>query len=129
MARKGNTPTWADEPADQDFAAARSYLSLLLTNATLNSVVEQLRAATVVTFQPKDILRASRLPPLPDNDRDVASDLKKIKRRQPLSPVLLVRGDWDGHARPLEIADGYHRVCASLSVDENVEVPCCIVDL
>ncbi|MBV9359355.1 MAG: hypothetical protein JO023_27915, partial [Chloroflexi bacterium] len=108
MARKRKAPIWTSEPAEHDFEAARAYLSLLLTRSTADAVVERLRAAAVVRIQPKDILRASRLPPLPDADADVAADLKKIKRGQPLSPVLLVRGDWAGHVRPLEIADGYH---------------------
>lgn len=29
---------------------------------------------------------------------------------------------------PLQIADGYHRVCASYHVDENTDIPCRIVD-
>jgi hypothetical protein len=45
-----------------------------------------------------------------------------------LSPILLVRGD-SGRDRPLIIADGYHRVCASYYLDENAEVICHVVDL
>ena len=29
----------------------------------------------------------------------------------------------------LQIADGYHRVCASYHLDENADIPCRIVDL
>jgi hypothetical protein len=28
---------------------------------------------------------------------------------------------------PAQIADGYHRICASYHVDENTEIPCRIV--
>ena len=36
--------------------------------------------------------------------------------------MLLVRGDLAlGHA--LQIADGYHRVCASYHTDENTDIP------
>ncbi|MBV9583017.1 MAG: hypothetical protein JO057_30905 [Chloroflexi bacterium] len=124
-----NKPTWTDEPAEHDYAAARTYLSLLMPPDTAQAVADRLRAAEAVTFQPKDLLRASRLPTLPASDGDVASDLKKIKHGEPLSPVLLVRGAWSAQGRPLEIADGYHRVSASLSVDENAEVPCRIADV
>jgi hypothetical protein len=53
----------------------------------------------------------------------VATDLKKIRKGRELSPVLLVRGDLVAD-RPLQIADGYHRVCASYHVDENTDIPC-----
>ena len=42
-------------------------------------------------------------------------------------PVLLVGGDLHTD-RPLHIADGYHRVCASYHLDENTEIPCRLVD-
>jgi len=53
----------------------------------------------------------------------VAADLHKINHERPLSPVLLVRGDLDT-ARPLHIADGYHRACAAHHTDENSDIPC-----
>ena len=43
-----------------------------------------------------------------------------------LSPILLVRGAADG-STPLQIADGYHRVCASYVTDENTDIPCRLV--
>jgi hypothetical protein len=73
-------------------------------------------------------LRASGLPLLPTDNPHVASDLKKIRKTQPLSPILLVRGDVTAN-RAAQIADGYHRVCASYHVDENTDIPCRIVDL
>ena len=75
----------------------------------------------------KDILRAARLPLLPADDPEVAKDLKKVAKGIALSPVLLIRGDFES-GRPLEIADGYHRVCASYHHGENVAVPCRLVD-
>jgi hypothetical protein len=42
--------------------------------------------------------------------------------------VLLVRGDLT-HGRALQIADGYHRVCASYHADENTDIPCRLVAL
>jgi len=45
-----------------------------------------------------------------------------------LSPVLLVRGDLASD-RPLAVADGYHRICASHHLDENADIPCHVADL
>jgi len=42
--------------------------------------------------------------------------------------VLLVRGDL-ALGLALQIADGYHRVCASYHTDENTDIPCRIVGL
>ena len=39
-----------------------------------------------------------------------------------LSPILLIGGDI-GTGRALQIADGYHRVCASYYTDENTDIP------
>ncbi len=39
-----------------------------------------------------------------------------------LSPVLLVRGELREDIA-LQIADGYHRVCASYHLDENTDIP------
>jgi hypothetical protein len=41
-----------------------------------------------------------------------------------LSPILLLRGTDE---RPLIVADGYHRVCASYWIDENTDIPCILV--
>jgi len=41
-----------------------------------------------------------------------------------LSLILLLRGD---ATRPLIVADGYHRVCASYWIDENTDIPCVLV--
>ena len=53
-----------------------------------------LKLAPSVRHQAKDLLRASGLALLPVDNVHVASDLAKIKRGEPLSPVLLVRGDF-----------------------------------
>jgi hypothetical protein len=39
-----------------------------------------------------------------------------------LSPILAVRGDLMTGVQ-LQIADGYHRVCASYYTDENTDIP------
>jgi hypothetical protein len=57
----------------------------------------------------------------------VARDLKKVKRGEQLSPVLLVRGNL-AKGIPLTVADGYHRICASYHLSEDEDIPCRIAD-
>jgi hypothetical protein len=117
---------WKSEPDEHDFPAAASYLALLAEGELVDLLVAALRDAPLTHQKAKDILRAAGLPVLPAGNPHVASDLDKVDREKALSPVLLVRGDLrDG--RPLQIADGYHRVCASYLRDENTDIPCRIV--
>jgi hypothetical protein len=69
------------------------------------------------------VLRTASLPLLATDDPHVASDLKKIHAGKALSPILLVRGDL-ATGVPLQVADGYHRVCATHHTDENADIPC-----
>jgi hypothetical protein len=118
--------TWKEEPDDHDYPAAAAYLSLLLPDDEVARLTEALRVAGIVHQKAKDILRASGLRLLPADNPHVASDLAKIRRGRALSPILLVRGDLRRDVR-LQIADGYHRVCASYHVDENTDIPCRVV--
>mgnify|MGYP003618444224 CR=1 FL=1 len=77
---------------------------------------------------PADTLRAAGLPLLPTDNPHVVADLAKVRDGQALSPVLLVRGDLAGGV-PAQVADGYHRICASWYLDENTQIPCRIVAL
>jgi hypothetical protein len=120
------TVLWADEPADHDYPAAAAYLSLLGAGTSVKAIVKALKKASTTHQKAKDILRAARLPLLASDNVHVASDLAKIAAGTPLSPVLLVRGDLTA-GRALQIADGYHRVCASYVTDENTDIPCRIV--
>jgi hypothetical protein len=90
-------------------------------------LIVALKQAPAARHQAKDLLRASGLGLLPEDNVHVASDLAKIKRGELLSPVLLVRGDFR-RGVPLTIADGYHRVCASYYVNEDADIPCLVVD-
>ena len=114
---------WLAGPQDHDYPAAASYLSLLLPPAAVDALVAALKAAQPVTFKAKDILRAAGLALLPVDNAHVAADLEKIKVGKVLSPILLVRGDL-ATGVPLQVADGYHRVCASYHTDENTDIPC-----
>ena len=114
---------WKPEPDDHDYPAAASYLSLLLPGPSVDALVVELRAAPIGHWKAKDLLRAGGLALLSSENPHVASDLKKVKDGEKLSPVLLVRGSINKSAA-LQIADGYHRICASYHLDENADIPC-----
>jgi hypothetical protein len=114
---------WLDEPEQHDYDAATAYLSMLGEKENVDKTVAALKAAKPVYQKAKDILRAATLALLPDNNPHVRSDLSKISDGKKLSPILLVRGSAVG-GYPLQIADGYHRVCASYLTDENTDIPC-----
>ncbi|MGH3857132.1 MAG: hypothetical protein ACRDR6_27345, partial [Pseudonocardiaceae bacterium] len=104
-----------------------SYLSLIAPSAQVSDLVERLKAGRLEHYKAKDMLRASGLALLAPTNPHVAADLAKVKDSKALSPVLLIRGDLTlGMA--LQIADGYHRVCASYHLDENTDIPCRIAD-
>ena len=117
---------WMDEPEAHDFPAALDYLTLVTDKKTAAALVAKLKKTKLIRRKAKDILRASTLNLLPENSPHVAHNLKKVRAREPLSPVLLVRGDVR-RGLPLTVADGYHRLCASWYVDENVLIPCRMV--
>ena len=117
---------WKDEPDEHDYPAAASYLALIEDPATVTLLVDALRSAPVERHKAKDILRASGLAHLPIDNVHVARDVDKVRSGRALSPVLLVRGDI-GRGMPLQIADGYHRVCASYHLDEDTDIPCRVV--
>lgn len=119
---------WLSVPEPHDYSAALAYLSLVLSSQEAEDVIAQLRETEVTFFKAKDILRASKLKRLGVENHHVERDLKKIKNDEPLSPILLVRGNLSTGTH-LTIADGYHRVCAAYLHDEDVEVACQIVGL
>jgi hypothetical protein len=129
MSKKGQRAEhWKHEPEDHDFPAAANYLRLLVPEQVSASIVDELRGASTVNHQAKDLMRASRLPLLPIDNPHVAKDLKRVAEGALLSPVLLVRGQAaDGLA--LIVADGYHRICASYHLDEDADIPCRIAEL
>jgi len=115
---------WLNEPEEHDYPAAHSYLRLIYDDKAANIYVEQLKGAEVVVFYAKDIFRASGLSLLGVSNSHVNRDRKKIKAGAELSPILLVRASAIGK---VVIADGYHRLCAVYSYDEDALIPCKIV--
>src|SRR5580693_8140806 len=94
------TVLWGTEPDEHDYPAAADYLALLATPAQISEILAALKVAPIV--------------------------YKKAKKGKQLSPILVVRGDLT-HDVALQIADGYHRVCASYHTDENTDIPVKIV--
>ena len=114
---------WGEEPDEHDYPAAADYLALLAPAAQISAIVAALKKAPIVHKKAKDLLRASCLALLPIDNPHVQRDLKKIKKKTALSPILVVRGDLNTGVA-MQIADGYHRVCAAYYFDENRNVDC-----
>jgi hypothetical protein len=119
---------WLEEPEPHDFPAASDYLDMVAEPHIVKQLTEKLQAGAIVHKKAKDILRAAQLNLLPNDNPHVVADLAKIKKGQALSPILLIRGDY-ATGVPLQIADGYHRVCASYYTDENTDIPVVLVSL
>ena len=116
---------WRREPEEHDYPAAESYLSLIFPNAATSNYIAALKRAPVSKFKSKDIFRASGLSLLGVSNSHVKADQRKIKSGVKLSPLLLVRDPQNGR---VIIADGYHRLCAVYSFDEDALIPCKIVE-
>ena len=122
----GKQVIWSKSPAEEDFTAAESYLSLLCSSMQARALVAKLRRAKTIDHAAKDLLRASGLALLSRDEKRVASDLKRIHKGKQLSPVLLVQGAMKMGV-PLTVADGYHRICAGCYFDEDAPIACRIV--
>jgi disulfide oxidoreductase YuzD len=115
---------WLEKPEEHDYPAALSYLSIIYDVATAESLVKKLREATITRFKAKDIFRASQLSLLGVSNTHVDKDREKVKDGKQLAPLLLVRDTANGK---VVVADGYHRLCAVYSFDEDALIPCQIV--
>ncbi len=113
--------SWLSEPEDHDYPAAQAYLSLIYTETEAADFIKKLRSAPLTYFKAKDIFRASSLSLLGISNSHVKKDQNKIAAGKPLSPLLLVRDAIHGK---VVIADGYHRLCAIYSFDEDALIAC-----
>ncbi len=112
---------WLDRPEEHNYPAAASYLALLYPPKTVDQLVDRLRHAKMSAFKAKDIFRASGLSLLGISNGHVAKDQKKIKDGKRLSPLLLIVDTEHGR---VVVADGYHRLCAVYTFDEDALIPC-----
>ena len=109
---------WAAEVVEHDYAAARAYLSLKLSDDAVTKAVKRLRETELTTRRANDILRASGLTPAALADPSVIKELIRVIEGTKLSPILVISGK--KHA---EIADGFHRVSLVYQLDPHADVP------
>lgn len=115
---------WLSEPEAHNYPAALSYLSLIYDEQTAIGYVDNLKQAKLSEFKAKDIFRASNLSLLGISNTQVKKNQQKIQSGNQLSPILLVRDSVNGK---VIVADGYHRLCAIYTYDEDAIIPCKIV--
>ncbi|TLU81716.1 MAG: hypothetical protein FDX30_12310 [Chlorobium sp.] len=124
MAKNNMSIKWLKDSESHDYPAAKSYLSLIYDESYAKVTVKKLKRSSISEFKAKDIFRASGLSLLGVSNSHVEKDRRKIESGVELSPLLLVRDVIQGK---VVIADGYHRLCAIYSCDENAVIPCKIV--
>ena len=124
MAKKKIKIKWLNEPEEHDYPAAQSYLSLIYDESIVTGYVKKLRQAPISQFKARDIFRASGLSLLGISNGHIEKDREKISSEKELAPLLLVRDSVNGK---LIIADGYHRLCAIYSFDEDAIICCKII--
>ena len=122
--RKDPGIRWLSAPEEHNYPAAQSYLGLTHDRSTAKKLANKLRRAAITRFKAKDIFRASGLSLLGISNLHVEKDRRKIKTGKKLSPLLLMRDNANGK---VIIADGYHRLCAVYSLDEDAQIPCKII--
>ena len=115
---------WLRDAEEHDYPAALSYLCLLYDEQTATTHVDKLKRAPISEFKAKDIFRASGLSLLGISNAHVERDQQKIRAGIQLSPLLLIRDSLNAR---VVIADGYHRLCAVYSYEEDAVIPCKIV--
>ena len=119
--RKTVTITWLRLPESHDYLAAASYLALTYKDVQVAKLIQKLKKASMTEFKAKDIFRASGLSLLGISNAHIAKDRKKIEAGRPLSSLLLIRDPQQGK---VIIADGYHRLCAAYSFNEDAIISC-----
>jgi hypothetical protein len=117
---------WLEKPIAHDYEAAEQYLQLMYDPKKARMLAGRLKRAPMAEYAAKDILRASGTSILYIEAFDWSKQEKSLSDGKPLAPILLVRQDDGG---PLIIADGFHRLCALFSADEEIKVPCKIAGL
>ena len=115
---------WLADVEEHDYPAAESYLTLLYNKERVAEKVINLRSAVIVQFKAKDLFRATQLSLLGVSNSHVEKDRDKILKGKPLSPLLLIL---DEQNSKVIIADGYHRLCAIDSFNEDALIQCKII--
>ena len=125
MARAaGKEMKWLPDVEEDDYSAAESYLRIIYSEDRVSKMMTKFRSATIVQFKAKDIFRASQLSLLGVSNLHVEKDRKRISEGKGLSPLLMVR---DKRNSKVIVADGYHRLCAIYSFNQDALIQCKIV--
>lgn len=124
MMKKNKEISWLKSPKAETYPAAQSFLSLLYNDETAATHVKKLKRAGITQFKAKDIFRASGLEKPGLETPDVQRARKRLKKGEPVSPVLLVR---DPEKGKVIIAEGYQSICAAYSLDHESVVACKII--
>ena len=122
---KRPTIKWQDMPQEHDYPAAESYLRLIIGRQAAKNEIRKLKRAAISMLAAKDIFRASRLSLLGAGNGHVDRDRAKIIQQEKISPLLLCV---DKRSGTLVVADGYHRLCAVYTFDEDAMIPCKIAE-
>lgn len=115
---------WFQEPEEKNYPAANSYLNLIYDALKADELVLKLKQTSITMFKAKDLFRASSLSLLGISNSHVETDIEKIKKSKKISPLLLIRDAPNGK---VIIADGYHRLCAVYTFNEDELIPCKII--
>lgn len=115
---------WRKKYDDDDYKAALDFLELHFSKKESKFLVDKLQKNKTTKKKAKDILRASGLPLLSEDNIHVKHNLSKHKEGKKFSPVLLV---CVSKTNKLIIADGYHRICSVYYIGEDFNIPCKLV--
>jgi hypothetical protein len=113
---------WLADLEDHDYPAAGSYLSLLYDEPAAAKYVISCEKRPCRNSRRKTFSERQSL--LGVSNSHVEHDREKVLAGQSLSPLLLVRATSN---QEVIIADGYHRMCAVYSFDEDAVIFCKIV--
>lgn len=120
--RKKAQPVWMKAVAPDDYAHAKSFLTLAFPDNIVDACMKALKAGTIVQAAAKDILRASGSPFLDAKVPGVKQQGDLIDAGQPLSPILFIRGSGSPSLDGI-LADGLHRTLAAYDIDPEAMIP------
>ena len=115
---------WLKKPQPGNYSDAFSFLGLIYDGNKIVEFMKMFKSASISEFKARDIIRAANITDITNTNLQIEEDRKKIKKEVALSPILLVR---DPVKTRVIIAEGYYRVVAAYSIDENAVIPCKII--
>jgi hypothetical protein len=115
---------WLKKPQPGNYSDAFSFLGLIYDGNKIVEFMKMFKSASISEFKARDIIRAANITDITNTNLLIEEDRKKIKKEVALSPVLLLR---DSVNARVIIAEGYYRIAAAYSIDENAVIPCKII--